>query len=211
MSLFPIFLKLAGRRCLVAGAGNVAEEKISSLLHAQAALTVVSPQALPKIVEQAHTGHFAWEQRCFAPDDLDGIFLVVAATSSPEVNRQIFLLASERGILCNSVDDPPNCDFYFPSVVERGALQVAISTAGESPALAQRLRKEIDSQLVPDLGGWLDQLGQLRREVLQEYAPGEGRKMLLHELASLPLCELPACPARQLARSAEIAGPNKKS
>jgi len=209
MPLFPIFLKLAGRTCLIVGAGNVAAEKISSLLHAQAKLTVVAPEALPGVAAQAQAGHFSWEQRCLAPNDLDGMFLVVAATSSPEVNRQIFLLASERGILCNSVDDPPNCDFYFPSIVERGDLQIAISTAGESPALAQRLRKEIDAQLAPELCAWLQQLGELRREVLQHQNSGEERKMLLHQLASLPLCDLPACPARQLAHANSQHSPEK--
>ncbi len=209
MPLFPIFLKLAERPCLIVGAGNVAGEKISSLLHAQAKLTVVAPEALPSVAAQAQAGHFPWEQRCFAPSDLDGMFLVVAATSSPEVNHQIFSLASERGILCNSVDDPPNCDFYFPSIVERGDLQIAISTAGESPALAQRLRKEIDAQLAPDLGSWLKQLGELRREVLQHRGAGEERKVLLHQLASLPLCELPACPARQLTHANDQHSPKR--
>ncbi len=199
MPLFPIFLKLDGRRCLVAGAGFVAESKISSLLHAGAHVTVAAPEALPAVAQQAAEEKFLWHQRAFVPSDLDGMFLVIAATSSPEVNRTIFTLARERGILCNSVDDPPNCDFYFPSIVERGDLQIAISTAGESPALAQRLRKEIDAQLAPELGAHLAQLGQLRREVLAEQPASEERKQLLHTLASLPVCELPACPARQLA------------
>ncbi len=204
MPLFPIFLKLTGRRCLVVGAGTIAEAKIASLLHAQAKITVVSPEALPGIMEQAAAGHFHWEQRRFTADDLDGMFLVIAATSSPEVNHEVFTLAAERGILCNAVDDPPNCDFYFPSVVERGDLQIAISTAGESPALAQRLRKEIDAMLAPEAGEWLEQLGELRREVLQRLPLGEERKQLLHTLASLPVCRLPECPARKLAESAEI-------
>ena len=203
MSLFPIFLKLTGRHCLVVGAGTVAESKISSLLRAEAKLTVVAPEALPCLAEQAQAGHFQWQQRNFSPSDLDGIFLVVAATSSPEVNRQVFQLATERGILCNAVDDPPNCDFYFPSIVERGALQIAISTAGESPALAQRLRREIDAQLAPEISAWLNELGKLRREVLQQQEPGEERRLLLHELARLPLCTLPTCPARQLACTGE--------
>jgi siroheme synthase-like protein len=198
--LFPIFVKLAGRRCLVVGAGNVAAEKIASLLHAEAQVTVVAPEALPKIAQQAVANEILWKQRTFAASDLDGIFLVVAATSSPEVNHQVFTLASKLGILCNSVDDPPNCDFYFPSIVERGGLQIANTTAGESPALAQRLRKEIDAQLAPELGAHLAQLGQLRREVLATQPPGEERKQLLHTLVSLPVCELPECPARQLAR-----------
>lgn len=202
MPLLPIFLKLAGRRCLVVGAGNVAKDKIASLLHAEADLVVVSPEALEDVREQAQAGHLQWEQRVFVPSDLDEIFLVITATSSPDVNRQVYLLATERAILCNSVDDPPNCDFYFSSVVERGDLQVAISTAGESPALAQRLRREIDAQLAPDLGLWLNNLGEIRREILHSQVPGEERKLLLHELASRSLCELPDCPSRQLARDA---------
>ncbi len=204
MPLLPIFLKLAGRRCLVVGAGNVAQEKILSLLQAEADLTVVSPEALQEIRGHAQAGRLRWEQRVFAPEDLNGMFLVITATSSPEVNRQVYLLAAERKILCNSVDDPPNCDFYFPSLVERGDLQIAISTAGESPALAQRLRREIDALLAPDLDAWLGQLGELRRDILQRYVPGDSRKMLLHELASRSLCELPDCPSRQLVRAAAL-------
>ena len=92
----------------------------------------------------------------------------------------------ERGILANSVDDPPHCDFYFGSVVSRGKLQIAISTAGESPAFAQRLRREIDEQLPEDLGPWLEDLGRLRREVLATHPRGESRRLLLHQLAQRP-------------------------
>ena len=102
--------------------------------------------------------------------------------------------------MCNSVDDIPNCDFFFGSVVSRGDLQIAISTAGESPAVAQRLRREIDAQLPEDLGPWLRNLGELRREVLDIHPRGEERKALLHQLAQLPLCESESCPTRVLAR-----------
>ena len=112
-----------------------------------------------------------------------------------------FRAASERGIPCDSVDDVPNCDFFFGSVITRGSLKVAISTSGESPALAQRLRQEIDEQLPADLGPWLAELGQLRREVLVSHPAGEPRRLLLHQLAQLPVCSSPECPARQLAFS----------
>ena len=115
------------------------------------------------------------------------------------MNRAVFEEASRRSILCNTADDPPLCDFFFASIVQRGELQIAISTAGQSPALAQRLRREIDAQLPADLGPWLAELGQLRREVLQAMPAGAERKALLHELAHREVCGLPACPARAFA------------
>ena len=128
------------------------------------------------------------------PSDLDGNFLVIAATDNLAVNAAIYREAGKRGILCNSVDDPPNCDFYFGAVVRRDDLQVAISTAGESPAVAQRLRREIDELLPNDLGLWLTNIGQLRREVLATYPAGEARKALLHQLADRPICKSAAQP-----------------
>src|ERR1035438_7936052 len=144
MPLFPIFPKLTGRLCIVIGAGNLAESKIESLLAANAAVTVVAPHASPRIVSLAEGGEISWHQREFASGDLSGQFLVVAATNIPAVNRAVFAEAESTGVLINAVDDPPFCDFYFPSVVRRGDLQIAISTAGHSPALAQRLRQEIN-------------------------------------------------------------------
>ena len=135
--------------------------------------------------------------RKFELSDLDGNFLVIAATDSPQVNAAVYQGCVERNIICNSVDDIPNCDFYFGSVVSRGDLQIAISTAGESPAFAQRLRREIDEQLPEDLGSWLENLGQLRREVLEMHPRSEARKALLHQLAQRPVCEsaiLPIAP-----------------
>ena len=125
---------------------------------------------------------------------------MIAATNATEVNRSVYEEALRRGVLCNAVDDPPNCDFYFGSVVARGDLQIAISTAGESPALAQRLRREIDAQLPGDLGPWLEQLGALRREVRAATPAVEARNLLLHELAQRHLCGSPGCPTRQFAQ-----------
>jgi len=124
----------------------------------------------------------------------------VAATATASVNRAVFAEASELGVLCNAVDDPPFCDFYFPSVVRRGELQIAISTAGESPALAQRLRKEINAQLPQDAGDWLTELGRLRREVCAVEPIGNERKLLLHELAHREVCGFDQCPSRMRAR-----------
>ncbi len=200
MTLLPIFLRLERRPCLVVGAGRVALEKIESLRGAGAAITVVAPEAIPKLRALAKEGALVWRQRLFEPADLDGIFVVIAATNAPDVNHAVYEEALRRNVLCNAVDDPPNCDFYFGSVVPRGDLQIAISTAGESPALAQRLRREIDAQLPADLGPWLDELGGLRREVRAATPAGEARNLLLHELAQRQLCSLPSCPTRQFAQ-----------
>lgn len=200
MTLLPIFLRLDRRPCLVIGAGNVALAKIENLRAAGATITVVAPTAIPQIRELAAHNSLTWHQRHFAPSDLHGVFLVIAATNASDVNHSVYEEALRRNVLCNAVDDPPNCDFYFGSVVSRGDLQIAISTAGESPALAQRLRREIDAQLPGDLGPWLDQLGALRREVRAATPAGETRNLLLHELAQRQLCSSSACPTRQFAQ-----------
>jgi siroheme synthase-like protein len=199
MSLLPIFVKLAGRSCLLVGAGEIALQKIAPLLAAEARLRVIAPRVRPEIAALAGEGRLEFIQREFADSDLDGIFMVIAATDDPAVNAAVYRGAVERNLLCNSVDDPPHCDFYFGSIVTRGDLQIAISTAGESPALAQRLRREIDAQLADDLGPWLHDLGELRREVLNTYPAGDERKMLLHTLAEREVCAAEECPARKLA------------
>ena len=140
MSLFPIFLKLTARPCIVIGAGNLAESKIDSLRAAEARITVIAPAAGPRIAAMAEAGELVWHQRPYEAGDLAGHFLAVAATSNPAVNRAVFAEAQAAGILINAVDDPPFCDFYFPSIVRRGELQIAISTAGASPAQASDRR-----------------------------------------------------------------------
>jgi siroheme synthase-like protein len=199
MSLLPIFVKLTGRPCLLVGAGEVALQKIASLLAAEARLRVVAPQIRPEISALAREGKIEILEREYTDSDLDNTFLVIAATDNPAVNAAVYRGAVERNILCNSVDDPPHCDFYFGSIVSRENLQIAISTAGESPALAQRLRREIDEQLPADLGPWLRNLGELRREVLAVHPAGEERKLLLHQLAQREVCDSPECPARKFA------------
>ncbi len=200
MSLFPMFLKLTARPCVVVGAGSIAEGKIEGLLQAEAEVTVIAPEALPRVQAWAEAGEIVWHRRAYREGDLQGAFLAVAGTATAEVNRAVYAEANTAGVLCNAVDDPPFCDFYFPSIVKRGELQIAISTAGESPALAQRLRKELNAQLPRDLGEWLMELGRLRREVTAVEPIGEPRKLLLHELAQREVCGFDACPARMHAR-----------
>jgi uroporphyrin-III C-methyltransferase/precorrin-2 dehydrogenase/sirohydrochlorin ferrochelatase len=206
MSLLPIFVNLENRRVLLVGAGNVALDKIGTLLKTGLRLSVVAPRILPEIRQMAAQGEFELIERAFEPGDLDGNFLVIAATDSPEANHAVYREAVVRNIPCNSVDDIPNCDFFFGSVVSRGDLQIAISTAGESPAVAQCLRREIDGQLPQDLGEWLARLGELRREVLETHPRSEERRLLLHELAQRQICSSALCDTRQMAKAGRVNG-----
>ena len=182
--MFPMVLKLAGRRCLVVGAGSVAQAKIAGLLDTGAQIRVVAPEATAKIRSWAHAGRIEWHERGFQPADLENMFLVVAATPSTQLHEVIFREATQRGVLCNIVDVPALCDFYYPAVVQRGALQIAISTEGNSPALAQRLRKQLEARFGPEWEQWLEQLARARDKVQAEVADPERRKRLLHRYAS---------------------------
>ena len=179
-----MFLKLEEQRCLVLGAGDVAELKIAGLLAAAAKVRVVAPEATPQVQSWAAAGQIEWLARSCEPNDLDGMFLVVAATSDPELQQNISTEARARGVLCNVVDVPELCDFYYPAVVQRGALQIAVSTSGQSPALAQRLRKELEEQFGPEYEAWLQKLGEEREKLFAATMDPEERKRLLHDLAS---------------------------
>lgn len=179
-----MFIKLAGCPCLVVGAGTVAEGKISSLLDAAAKIRVVAPEATGQVCFWAATGQIELLKRPFEPADLDGMFLVVVATSDAELQQNISGEARRRGVLCNVVDLPELCDFYYPAVVQRGALQIAVSTSGQSPAFAQRLRKELEEQFGPEYEAWLLQLGEEREKLFAANMDPEERKRLLHDLAS---------------------------
>lgn len=182
-NLFPMFVKLASRKCLVVGAGRVAESKIEGLLSCGAVVHVVAPKSTATITSWAHERRITWHERQFLASDLEGIFLVIAATACKAVNKAVFLEADARNILCNAVDEPARCHFYYPAVLRRGDLQIAISTAGLSPALAQRLRIDLESQFGPEYAVWLRKLGEGRRRVLARNMDPERRKRLLHRMA----------------------------
>jgi len=179
-----MFLKLEGRSCLVVGAGAIGEPKIESLLTSGASVRVIAPRVTAAVAEWARAGTIVWDAREFNSADLDGVFLVIAATSSRGVNGTIFREAQQRNILCNVVDDPEYCDFYYPAVVRRGDLQVAISTNGHSPALAQRIRRELEIQFGTEYGEWLTKLGKIRQQLFASEMNPDERRRVLHELAS---------------------------
>lgn len=183
-SLFPAFLKLAGRRCLLVGGGPVAESKLGVLLRAGAQLTIISPKLTPGLRECVRRGEVLWKSREFEVSDIDGVFLVVAATGDDRANELVFREADRRNTLCNAVDEPERSHFYYPAVVQRGALQIAISTAGLSPSLAQRLRKELEVQFGPEYEDLTEWLGRVRSLLLRRGRNFETRRRVLGRLAS---------------------------
>jgi len=183
-NLFPMFMKLTGTQCLVVGAGKVGEPKIGGLIDTGARLHVVAIEASSQVREWADAGKIELELRRFTPGDLDGKFLAVAATASETLNELIYREAQRRGVLCNVVDVPEYCDFFYPAVVRRGDLQIAISTAGQSPSLAQKLRQQLERQFGPGYSDWVEQLGETRRLILASDLDRETKWELLHSLAS---------------------------
>lgn len=183
-SLFPMFLKLEGKRCLVVGAGKVGEPKIAGLIDTGALIHVVAIDGSDAVREWAEAGKIDLELRAFLPADLDGKFLSVIATASNNLNQRIYREAQQRGVLCNVVDVPEYCDFFYPAVVRRGDLQIAISTGGQSPSLAQKLRQQLERQFGPEYSGWVEQLGETRRLILASDLDKERKLELLHSLAS---------------------------
>src|SRR5229473_6244023 len=189
MSLFPIFVKLEGRLVVLVGGGAVAEGKIPGLLSGEARVRVIAPAVTPKIAEWVRFAKIDWLPKSFDPADLQNAFLVISATSAPGVNEAVFLEAESRRILCNAVDDIEHCHFYYGAVVQRGDLQIAISTNGKSPALAQRLRQELEAQFGPEYEVWLEWLGAARELLRASHSDSETNKKLLHQLASRPAFE----------------------
>ncbi len=139
-------LKLSGRRCLVVGGGEVGLEKVEGLLACGGDVALVAPEAEPALAAYAAEGSIVWERRAYEPADLDGAFMVIAATNDSEVNIGVYEDAERRAMLVNVVDVPPLCNFILPAVVRQGPLAIAISTAGASPALAKRMKREIAAQ-----------------------------------------------------------------
>jgi precorrin-2 dehydrogenase/sirohydrochlorin ferrochelatase len=183
-SLFPMFVKLEGKHCLVVGAGRVGEPKIVGLIDTGACVHVIALEASDAVKAWAQAGKIRLELRAFSVGDLDGTLLAIVATASRALNGSIYREAQRRGVLCNVVDDPEYCDFYYPAVVRRGDLQIAISTNGQSPSLAQKLRQQLERQFGPGYARWIAELGETRRLVLASSLDAERKSALLHSLAS---------------------------
>lgn len=202
-SLFPMFLKLEGRPCLVVGGGKVGEPKIGGLLEAGARIRVVALQASSGVREWARAEKIELELRAFLAEDLDGAFLAVVATNSRSLNERIYQEAQRRGVLCNVVDVPDLCDFFYPAVMRRGDLQIAVSTAGQSPSLAQKIRQQLEKQFGPAYAAWVEELGETRKLILASDLDQERKLDLLHSLASREALEAALAETSELAAKGE--------
>ena len=165
------------------GAGVVAEEKIRGLLDAGARVRVIAPSATPMISNLAREKKLEWLEREFRVPDISAVFLVVAATSSTEVHERIWRAARRANVLCNVVDDPERCDFFYGAVVRRGALQIAVSTGGRSPAMAQRIRNQLEKQFGAEYGEQVELLGRARSRLLKREGDIARRKEIAHRMA----------------------------
>ncbi|MGI9600603.1 MAG: precorrin-2 dehydrogenase/sirohydrochlorin ferrochelatase family protein [Acidimicrobiales bacterium] len=159
---FPAQLRLAGRRCLVVGAGSVAARKIAGLRQAGAVVTVVAPDAVDEIV--ADDG-VSWHQRHYVRGEAASYTLVITATDDPVVNRQVYRDGEAAGIFVNSADDPDNCSFTLPAVARRGPVQISVATDGRSPAVSGWLRRRLESRLEPELDALVRLAAEVRTEL----------------------------------------------
>lgn len=190
MTYYPIFLDLHNQKVIVVGGGEVAERKIKNLLLYGCRIYINSPHLTPyleQLVIKNKIYQIPYESLDACMNDA---FMVIAATDDPEVNTRIASQAKERGVLVNAVDQPEDCNFIMPSIVKRGDLQIAISTAGKSPALAKKIRKETEAMFGPEYDSLIELLGHLRIELLSQEEPSSKNKIIFQKLVDSNLLRL---------------------
>jgi len=186
---FPVSLDLDGRLAVVIGGGTTAEKHVRSLLHYGADVLVIAPQVTDGLDDLVAQGVIEHEERDYVRGDLAGAFIVVSAAESLETCRAVYQEAEGQGCLVSSARAPELCNFIIPAVVERGLLQIAVSTAGASPQVATEIRDDLDSRFGPEWVYYVRLLGQVRRIATDRVANPEAREDLLRALAELPLRE----------------------
>ena len=180
---YPVFIKVMDKAILVVGGGKIAERKVHALLEHGARITIVSPDLTPRLQEWAAQGRVIWRRGRFAPADLDGVRLAICATNDGAVNCQVAEEADARGVWLNVVDKPDLCEFIVPSAVRQGDLTIAISTGGSSPALAKKIRRELEAQFGPEYAQFLTLLRKIRPFIQRDIAEESERMAIFSELA----------------------------
>lgn len=190
MKYYPIHLDIRKRNCLVVGGGAVGTRKVNTLLKCGARVTVVGPAPTRQLKELAAAGSITLRQCAYRSADLKDMFLVIGATDDEKLNRQISEDAGKIGILCNIADRPEVCNFILPSVVQRGDLVITISTSGQSPALAKRLRRKLEAQFGEEYADFLHLMGAIRKKLLDQAHEPEAHKALFNQLIDSDLIDL---------------------
>jgi precorrin-2 dehydrogenase/sirohydrochlorin ferrochelatase len=189
MKYYPVHLDIKNRNCLVVGGGAVGTRKVNTLLACGARVTVVSPDPAQQLKKMAAEGSITLKERAYRTVDLKDMFLVIGATDDEMLNRQISEEAEQIGILCNIADRPEACNFILPSVVQRGDLVITISTSGQSPALAKRLRRKLEAQFGEEYADFLLFRGAIRKKLLSQAHEPEAHKALFNQLIDSDLIE----------------------
>jgi len=190
MKYYPVNLDIKNKNCLVVGGGRVGNRKVGTLLCCGARVTVVSLEFIETLRDLAEQDNITLIQRDYQTLDLDGMFLVIGATNNEKLNRQISADAHARQMLCNIADFPEACNFILPAIVERGDLLIGISTSGQSPALAKKLKHDLSAQFGPEYDDFLQLMGALRKKLLsREHAP-EAHKPLFEALINRGLLSM---------------------
>lgn len=189
MSYYPILVDLKGKRVVVVGGGAVALRKIESLLECGASVDVISRELNPELKELQDKGKIRVLGREFKEEDLQGAFLVIAATDDTALNSRVSKAARDRGMLVNAVDQPSDCDFIVPSVIKRGDLVIAVSTSGKSPAMAKRIKEKLIGQFGSEYEDFLILMGKIRKEILEKGLSQEENSRIFHEIVDSSILE----------------------
>jgi siroheme synthase-like protein len=200
MRYYPVCLDLKDRPVLVVGGGAIAEGKAAQLVEAGARVHVVSPELTARLAELVAAGTITHERREFDEVDLEGRVLVISATDRQAVNEAVARAAAGRGLLCNVVDQPALCNFITPAVVQRGDLQISVSTAGSSPSVAQRVKREVGELIGPEYGELIALAAELRTEVKRHFATFDERRDVMKAFAESEALELLRAGKREEAR-----------
>lgn len=184
MRYYPVLLDVENKKALVVGGGQVAQRKAESLLEQGARVYVVSQEVTPELENLIKDGKVVYLGKQFEEAQLEGIFLIIAATDDHYTNQKISRSARKRGILVNAVDQPEDCDFIIPSVLNRGDLVIAVSTSGKSPALSKRIRRELEGQFGREYASFLKLMGRVRSKVLSKRLSQKENSRIFHELVN---------------------------
>ena len=187
MKYYPVCIDVKNRNCLVVGGGSVGTRKIKTLVECGALITLISLDISEFLVELAGKSEIIIKKRSYVSGDLEGMFLVIGATNNEKLNMQIHADADRLNILCNIADYPSGCSFILPSVVERGDLLIAISTSGKSPALAKKIRKELENCFGTEYADFLILMGAIRKKLLRYKKGNEYYKPMFEKLVNSDL------------------------